>query len=159
MPKKRTPNKSRSVARAIATYDRIKMMRKKVDAGQITKKELHELLEVETLRNEWASRVQLQAIARDLLPVAAAQARKGRSRLLAVVANVLLKTEMTEIGDKVAEQFTQFVITHAIPRPDPTPKPDRSQYDPELQSTIEEIVGETLEKQVGEHADKNTTKH
>lgn len=155
---KRKP-KNKPLGAAASAYERIKDYRKKLDAGTISKKQFRSLLEAETLRNEWVSRVQLQSVARDLLPVAAGQARKGRSRLLAVIANILLKTEMTEEGQSLADGFTQFVLTHDVPRPDRTPPIDRSHLDPELETVVEEMVEETLQKKVGEHADQHTTKH
>lgn len=155
---KRTPRQKNLPGHAADAYERIKDYRKKLDTGSLTKKQFHRLLEAEVIRNEWASRVQLQSIARDLLPTAAAHARKGRSRLLAVVANILLKTEMSEAGDAVSQQFEQFIITHNVPRPDKTPI-DRSTLDPALEATVEEMVTETLEKKVGQHADEHTTKH
>src|SRR6185437_5266776 len=152
MPKRKRPGTA--AARAIKTYDHIRDLRKKVDDGTITRNQFHRLLEMETLRNEWASRVQLQSIARDLLPVAAAQARKGRSRLLAVVSNVLLKSEMTEAGDAIAQQLTEYVIEHHVGRPR-TPR----DFDPALKTEVEKILTETLEAQVGQHADDHTVNH
>ena len=152
MPKRKRPGTA--AARAIKTYDRIRDLRKRVDAGTITQNQFHHLLEMETMRNEWASRVQLQSIARDLLPVAATQARKGRSRLLAVVSNILLKSEMTEAGDAIAQEFTKFEIQHHIARPRAP-----EEFDPELKKEVDKILTETLEAQVGQHADTHTTKH
>lgn len=58
--------------------------------------------------SEWSTRMQLRVIARDLLPKAAQQARKGKTRLLAVLSNILLRTELSEPKNPAdVEQFAE----------------------------------------------------
>lgn len=146
-----TPRK-KTAAKKPNTQLRILSLRDKLKLGQISLREFRELITSEERINVWAARVQLRSVARDLIPEAAKQARNGRSRLLAVIGNILLDSERIDTGTKM-QTAPQIEITHNVGRP------DRSQYDPALQTTIEEMVTETLEKKVGAHADEHTTKH
>ena len=105
-------------------------LREKMDAGEITPHQFAQLLQREAFRTEWSARVQLRAIARDLLPKAAALARRGRPRLLGLLTKIFLTTETADIR-KMAALYASprtIVLTHHIPRPDrdaPEQKPSR----------------------------------
>ncbi|MGI0088683.1 MAG: hypothetical protein ACREBI_12130 [Nitrosotalea sp.] len=97
----RTPNHHGTRQSADATtFEMIDQLRKKLDLGAITLPQFRRLIHLEDLRNEWATRIQLRSIARDLLPHAAGQARHGKTRMLAVVSNILLRTEVSELKQR-----------------------------------------------------------
>lgn len=93
--------------------------RRRMDTGEITPHQFARLMQREAFRTEWTARVQLRAIARDLLPKAAALARKGRARLLALLTKIFLTTETTDLR-KMASLYAkpdQTVLLHYVPRP------------------------------------------
>ena len=99
-PRKSSSPRGRTPTQGQGSYAVINELRSKLDDGTISQAQFRRLIHLEDMRNDWAVRVQLRSIARDLLPQAASQARNGRGRLLAVLANVLLKSEVSELKDR-----------------------------------------------------------
>ncbi|MHB8754061.1 MAG: hypothetical protein ACYC92_03765 [Candidatus Acidiferrales bacterium] len=105
----------RTVSSDNPTLDRIRELRAALHADTITKPQFRELIHREEQKNIWAARVLLRSVARDLIPDAASLARKGKSRLLQVIGNILLGSETLET--KTAVQPIVEVV-HNVPRPD-----------------------------------------
>jgi hypothetical protein len=98
----RTHSKGSASKPDTSTYSAVTALRERLDDGKITTSQFRRLIHLEDMRNEWATRVQLRSIARDLLPAAARQARAGRSRMLAVLGNILLKSEVSDVHSQEA---------------------------------------------------------
>jgi hypothetical protein len=115
------PNHAKLNTDTTSAFEAILILRQKLDTGEITRSQFRRLIHLEDMRSEWAARVQLRAVCRDLLPQAASQARKGRSRMLAVIGNILLKSEVSELksrdeisGGQLAEERRQQQIIAAL---------------------------------------------
>lgn len=96
---------------------RVLDLRKKLHTGEISQREFRELLKREERENIFAARVQLRSVARDLIGEAAKQSRKGRSRLLAVIGNILLAGERVDMQTDTKTEPTNITLLHAVPRP------------------------------------------
>ncbi|MHB8541830.1 MAG: hypothetical protein ACYDCD_12965 [Candidatus Acidiferrales bacterium] len=110
----------RTVQSLASPKDRIRELRAALHNDTISKPEFRELIHREEQKNIWAARVFLRAVARDLIPDAATLARKGRSRLLAVVGNILLNSEALEIKGEAAVADAgnaTYIMEHHIARP------------------------------------------
>jgi hypothetical protein len=99
--------------------EKIEALKTKLRKGKISPAEFRRLLKLEEMKTEYAARVQLRSIARDLLPRAAGQARAGRSRLLSTLANILLKSEITTLRQTPSEESyaPQVILQTSAPRP------------------------------------------
>ncbi|MHB8540764.1 MAG: hypothetical protein ACYDCD_07460 [Candidatus Acidiferrales bacterium] len=114
--RKTTPKSAqkRTVASPTPALDRIRELRAALHNDTISKPEFRELIHREEQKNIWAARVFLRSVARDLIPDAATLARKGRSRLLQVIGNILLGSEALEAKTEVPPIIE---VVHNVARP------------------------------------------